>query len=78
VSDLDEGGNVVVTDNAVLLDSFRNVIVSENGHLLAVVGMDDCIVVHSCDATLVCNKSDSQRLKKLVATLEEKYGSKYS
>ncbi len=78
VSDLDEGGNVVVADNAVLLDSFRNVIVSENGHLLAVVGMDDCIVVHSCDATLVCNKSDSQRLKKLVAMLEEKYGSKYS
>lgn len=77
VSDLDEGGNAVVAENVALLDSFRNVIVSDNGHLLAVVGMDDCIVVHSCDATLVCNKSDSQRLKQLVAMLEEKYGSKY-
>jgi len=27
---------------------------------------------------LVCNKSDSQRLKELVAMLEEKYGQKYS
>jgi hypothetical protein len=39
--------------------------------------MDECIVVHSPDATLVCNKSDSQRLKDLVAVLEHKYGRKY-
>ncbi len=77
VADLDEGGNAVVAENAALLDSYRNVIVSEDGHLLAVVGMDDCIVVHSSDATLVCNKSDSQRLKELVEMLEENYGSKY-
>ena len=78
VSKLDEGGNVVVSDNAVVMDSSRNIIVSEGGHLLAVVGMDDCIVIHSADATLVCNKSDSQRLKELVTILEEKYGTKYS
>ena len=46
-----------------LLDSDRNIIVCEDDHLLAVLGMDDCIIVHTHDATLVCNKSDSQRLK---------------
>ena len=78
VLDLDEAGNVVIADNSVILDSFRNVIVSDDDHLLAVLGMDDCIIVHSPDATLVCNKSDSQRLKELVEKINEKYGDKYS
>ena len=73
----DESGNVTVADSAVILDSARNVIVAEDDHLLAVLGMDDCVIVHSPDATLVCNKSDSQRLKELVAMLRSKYGEKY-
>jgi len=77
VSELDESGNVVVARNTAVLDSFRNVLVSEDDHLLAVLGMDDCIIVHSGDATLVCNKSDSQRLKELVELLEKKFSRKY-
>ena len=77
VIDPDEADNVVVADNTVLLDSFRNVVVSEDDHLLAVLGMDDCIVVRSGDATLVCNKSDSQRLKELVDLIEKRYGDRY-
>jgi len=73
----DESDNVVVAQNAVILDSFRNVIVSDDDHLLAVLGMDDCVIVHSADATLVCNKSDSQRLKELVAEIEKTYGQRY-
>ena len=71
-------GNVVVASNAVLVDSFRNVVVTQDDHLLAVLGMDDCIVVHSPDATLVCNKGDSQRLKELVAEIEKKFGKRYT
>jgi len=77
VSELDQAGNVVVAKNAVLLDSFRNVVVTEDDHLLAVLGMDDCIIVRSPDATLVCNKSDSQRLKELVSLIGQKYADKY-
>ena len=73
----DEAGNVTVADSAIILDSARNVIVTEGDHLLAVLGMDDCVIVHSPDATLVCNKSDSQRLKELAALLETRYGKKY-
>ena len=73
----DEAGNVIIADNAVILDSARNVIITKDDHLLAVLGMDDCVIVHSPDATLVCNKSDSQRLKELVAILTERYGKKY-
>ncbi|MDY6914159.1 MAG: mannose-1-phosphate guanylyltransferase [Planctomycetota bacterium] len=77
VTELDGSGNVVVGDNVVVLDSLRNVIVTGDDHLLAVLGLDDCIIAHSDDATLICDKSDSQRLKELVDILEQKYGKKY-
>ena len=77
VTELDQAGNVVVAENVSLLDSSRNIVVSEDGHLLAVLGMDDCIIVHSGDATLVCSKSDSQRLKEMVEQIERRYGNKY-
>jgi len=78
VCEQDDSGNVIIAPNVMVMDSFRNVIVSEDDHLLAVMGMDDCIVVHAADATLVCNKSDSQRLKELVTAMEKKHGTKYS
>ena len=77
VVELDDSDNAVIAENVEVVDSFRNVIVSEGDHLLAVLGMDDCIVVHSADATLVCNKSDSQRLKELVAQIEKRYGRRF-
>jgi mannose-1-phosphate guanylyltransferase len=77
ITDLDEAGNAIVARNTAILDSFRNVIVADDDHLLAVLGIDDCIIVHSSDATLVCNKSDSQRLKEMVDLLRQKYGKKY-
>lgn len=77
VADLDEADNIVLAKNCVVLDSMRNVLVAENDHLLAVLGMDECIVVHTQDATLVCDKSDSQRLKELVALVQQMYGDEY-
>ncbi len=77
VCEQDDVGNVILAKRPVILDSFRNVIVSEDDHLVAVLGMDDCIVVHSPDATLVCNTFDAQRIKELVGVVEEKYGTKF-
>ncbi|MCK4624626.1 MAG: mannose-1-phosphate guanylyltransferase [Phycisphaerae bacterium] len=73
----DEDGNAIVAPRSVVLDSNQNVIFSDEEHLLAVVGMDDCIIVHTADATLICNKSDSQRLKELVDLIERKFGAEY-
>jgi len=77
VTELDDAGNAIVAPNAVVLDSFRNIVVSQDDHLIAVLGLDDCIVVHSPDATLVCDRADSQRLKEMVDKIAEKYGGKY-
>ncbi|NBB96397.1 MAG: NTP transferase domain-containing protein [Planctomycetes bacterium] len=73
----DTQGNAIVAQNHILMDSFRNVIVSSDEHLLAVLGVDDCIVIHSEDATLVCRRDDSQRLKELVAAVGKHYGQTY-
>ncbi len=77
VVEQDDDGNAIVAPRAVVIDCNQNVIFSDEEHLVAVVGMDDCIIVHTADATLVCNKSDSQRLKELVDLIEQKYGSEY-
>ena len=77
VIDADEADNVVLAENCCLLDSMRNVVVSEDDHLLAVLGMDGCIVVHTKDATLICDRADSQRLKDLVEQVQRTRGAKY-
>ena len=78
VSELDGSGNIVLAANSLLLDCLRNIIVSEDDHLLAVLGMEDCIVVHSPDATLVCSKTAAQRLKELITRIKENFGDKYA
>lgn len=78
VSELDDDGNAIQAVQTALLDSERNVIVSgEDDHLIALLGMDDCIVIHTRDATLVCHSSESQRLKELVQQIQKKFGDTY-
>lgn len=44
-------------------------------HLVATIGMVDCIIVHTPDATLVARKDDPEAVKELVALIEKKgYG----
>ncbi len=75
---LDGSDNAVAAATVELIDANRNVIYSDDKkHLIAVMGMDDCVVVHTGDVTLICNKADSQRLKEIVDGLAQKYGSEY-
>ena len=64
----DDFGNAVDGD-AVFVESNRNITVAPEGHLLALIGVDDLIVVHTKDATLVCKKDETQRIKGLVKGL---------
>lgn len=53
------------------LTTQRCIIRSDGDHLIATVGMEDCIIVHTRDATLVARKDDENAIKKLVAQLKE-------
>ncbi len=44
---------------------------TDKEHLIAAVGMEDCIIVHTPDATLVAKKDNPEAVKQLVAMLEK-------
>ena len=74
----DEHSNAVDCQACVFVDSDDNIVVCEDpGHLIATIGISDMIVVHTKDATLVCPKSEAQRVKELVGKVKEKFGDKY-
>ena len=73
----DEDGNVSACPDVLHLGSRGNVVVSEASHLVATIGVDDLVIVHSPDATLICKKRDASSIKELVANLRERYGRRF-
>ncbi len=73
VIDADADGNVIAAPRTVTLNARNNVLVSEDDHLIAAFGVEDLVVIHSADATLVCRKQDAQALKELVTKVTDRY-----
>ncbi|HEY7118325.1 MAG TPA: sugar phosphate nucleotidyltransferase [Tepidisphaeraceae bacterium] len=74
----DDHDNALDARVCVLLDSFNNIVISHDpDHLVSLLGVSDMIVVHTPDATLVCPKTEDQRVKELVHQVKEKTGGKY-
>ena len=73
----DEAGNVSVCKNSVHLGSKGNIVVCEDDHLIATIGVENLVIVHAQDATLICNKRDSQGIKELVDIIRKEYGQRY-
>jgi mannose-1-phosphate guanylyltransferase len=64
----DAAGNAI-QGNVVARDSTGSILISDDGGLLAVIGVDDLVVVHSGKATLVARKDQLDKLKALVEGL---------
>lgn len=74
----DDHDNAIDARALVQIDSDGNIIVShDESHLLALIGVSDLVIVHTPDATLICPKSDAQRVKELVGKIREKFGDRY-
>jgi mannose-1-phosphate guanylyltransferase/mannose-6-phosphate isomerase len=69
ISDKDESGNVSRGDVA-FINSKNNYIQSEK-NLIAVIGVENVVLVETDDATLLANKDQVQDVKKIVAKLKE-------
>ena len=66
----DSNGNT--TDgNFVGIDTKNCIVRSQGDHLIATLGVDDLIIVHTEDATLIARKQDSERLKEVLAELKQ-------
>lgn len=57
--------NTIVGDG-VVEEGSGNIVVSGEGHVTAVFGVDDLVVVHTSDATLVCPRSKTEEIKALL------------
>jgi mannose-1-phosphate guanylyltransferase len=71
----DEQGNTISTASTVHLDS-RGVIVasSDDKHLVATIGCENMIIIHTPHATLVCPADRAEEIKKLHEMVGEKVG----
>lgn len=70
----DEAGNRLVGESRPTVVKGKNnlVVSSAPGHTVAVLGVDDLIVVHTPDATLVMPRSKAEELKDLHSKVDEK------
>ncbi|RKY25817.1 MAG: mannose-1-phosphate guanylyltransferase [Planctomycetota bacterium] len=74
----DSANNVIVAGTSQLLDCKNNIVVTEDdGHLIAAIGLENMVVVHSPDATLVCHIDQTQRLKELLELIKQNAGEKF-
>lgn len=64
----DVDGNVI-RGNGVTLESTGNIIRTEPGHMVSLVGVDDLMVIQTADATLICPRDKAQEIKTLVKRL---------
>jgi len=68
----DKDNNIVVAGTSELLDCKNSIIVTEEqGHLIAVLGLENIVVAHSPDATLVCPVNEAHRLKELLDLIKQ-------
>src|SRR5471032_58765 len=68
VSPHDPAGNAVRGD--VYLDNVSNSLVRAESRIVAVIGLDDVVVVETADAVLVTHKDQVQRVKQVVGHLQ--------
>jgi mannose-1-phosphate guanylyltransferase len=74
----DDEGNAL-SGTAVVLDAAGNIVLSDDpDHLIALLGVRDSVVVHTRDVTMVCPLAESERVKALLATVEDRWGTRYS
>ena len=64
-----DDSNNVINGNVVTIDTKNSIIECEK-KLFALVGVEDLIIVDTKDATLICKKSDSNKIKKIIENLK--------
>lgn len=71
----DEAGNLLSGD-VLAIDVENTTVYGPEGKIVALVGVEDLVVVDTEDALLVCKKGEAQRVKEVLERLQEqkKYG----
>ena len=76
--DEDDRGNALAAARHAVLETQRCLVASSDpDHLIAAVGCEDLLIVHTEDATLVCRADAAEQIKALHAQLGDAFGSQY-
>ena len=67
----DERGNTFVGRH-LDIDSRGTIVQADDGHLVVTLGLEDMLVVHTPDATLVADRAREEEVRKVVAELERR------
>lgn len=70
INERDENGNVIQGESVAI--DCKNVTVMGDERLVALIGLEDVVVVDSGDVLLVCKKSESQRVKEVIKEIRER------
>jgi mannose-1-phosphate guanylyltransferase len=72
----DAEGNTI-TGKHLGLNTSGAIVRTSDDHLIVTLGLTDCIIVHTPDATLVANRRDEESVRKIVKLLEERGWTEY-
>lgn len=72
----DENGNTIVGRH-VGLSTNGTIVRTDDDHLVVTLGMKDCIIVHTPNATLVADKHNEEQIRQVVKKLDELGWSEY-
>lgn len=66
----DENGNTIIGKH-LTVNTSGSIVRGPDDHLIVALGLKDCVVVHTPDATLVANKHDEEAIRQVVKHLQE-------
>lgn len=72
----DDNGNTA-TGKHLGIRTTNTIIRGDDEHLIVTIGLDDCIVVHTPDATLVARKDQEESVREVVEQLKQRDWHKY-
>lgn len=68
---VDDQGNTIAAQH-IGIDTHGTIVRGPDGHLIATIGLNDCIVVHTPNATLVARKDLEESIREVVKQIEER------
>jgi len=75
----DERDNALAADKHVLYETSGTLVASDDAeHLIATIGCEDMVVIHTKNATLVCRADMAEKIKDVQKLVEERFGGEYT
>ena len=69
----DQSGNLIDAPRHLGIDTRRTIVRSSDpDHVVATMGVEDLIVIHTPDATLIAHKKDEESIRQVIAELEKR------